>query len=241
MKQEKFLFDHLRDQSYDAAKKIIPVLLEIIDLPSSVLDLGGGTGGWCAAFKEQGVSEIYCIDHPTARESKLLVEQSEFEACDLDEELPTVRDVDLALCIEVMEHLPPERATRAIEYLAECSELIVFSAAVPRQGGTGHINERWPTYWETVFKDLGYDCFDCVRPAIIKKSNIPYWIRQNIRIFATPERASKLPLENNSFVGSEFYVIHRSIAERKPTLRELVRHLPEAIMKSIKFNIQKKN
>lgn len=239
MKQENFLFGHLRDQSYDAATRIIPLLTEIIGRPESVLDLGGGTGGWCAAFKENGVTEVHCVDHPTARQSDLLVSDNEFIACDLDNRVPKVRKVDLALCIEVLEHLPPDRGLKAVNYLTKCSDVILFSAAIPGQGGTGHINEQWPDYWKSAFEDLGYECFDYIRPSIISDANIPYWLRQNIRIFARPEEIDNHPYESRSLIGNEFYLIHKSIAEKEITLYEAFTSLPNAIKNFVLFNLNK--
>jgi hypothetical protein len=45
---------------------------------------------------------------------------------------------DLAVCLEVAEHLPPERAESFIRELCDLAPVVLFSAAIPGQGGTGH-------------------------------------------------------------------------------------------------------
>jgi hypothetical protein len=34
--------------------------------------------------------------------------------------------------------------------------MVLFSAAIPAQGGTGHVNERWPGYSRALFAARGY-------------------------------------------------------------------------------------
>lgn len=63
---------------------------------------------------------------------------------------------DLAFCLEVAEHLPPAAADRLVEDLTLRSDRIVWSAAIPGQGGDGHLNERPLEYWEERFRARGF-------------------------------------------------------------------------------------
>jgi len=65
---------------------------------------------------------------------------------------------------------------------------VLFSAAVPRQGGTAHVNEKWATYWAEKFAAHGYVAVDCIRPGIYGNPRVEWWYRQNALIFCRPER-----------------------------------------------------
>jgi hypothetical protein len=55
------------------------------------------------------------------------------------------------LCLEVAEHLPADSAPTLIDSLVSLGPVILFSAAIPFQGGTHHVNEQWPEYWARHF------------------------------------------------------------------------------------------
>ena len=100
------------------------------------------------------------------------------------------RKFDLVESLEVAEHLKEENADHYIELLCQLGDLILFSAALPFQTGTNHINEQPPQYWNEKFQSFGYECFDILRCEIWDNNNICWWYRQNILIFARNE-ASK--------------------------------------------------
>jgi hypothetical protein len=88
---------------------------------------------------------------------------------DLRESVTITRTFDLAVSLEVAEHLPPERGEGFVEDLCRLAPVVLFSAAVPGQGDpkhTGHLNERWQSYWASLFHERGYERAECVRPAI---------------------------------------------------------------------------
>ena len=69
--------------------------------------------------------------------------------------------------LEVAEHIPPECADIFVESLTwGLAPVIMFSAAVPGQGGTLHLNEQWPAYWASKFAQHGYVLIDCLRPQL---------------------------------------------------------------------------
>ena len=35
-------------------------------------------------------------------------------------------------------------------------DAVLFSAAIPGQGGQDHLNEQWPEYWQKKFEVNGY-------------------------------------------------------------------------------------
>jgi hypothetical protein len=105
-------------------------------------------------------------------------------AHDLEEELSVNRRFDLVLCLEVAEHLSPRRAPGLVSDLCRLGDLVLFSAAVPGQGGIRHLNERWPTYWSLLFEAEDFESFDPIRPRIWHRSEVDWWYRQNVIVFA---------------------------------------------------------
>lgn len=55
---------------------------------------------------------------------------------------------DLVCCLEVAEHIAPERSVELVETVCRCARAaIYFTAAPPGQSGRGHINCRPHTEW----------------------------------------------------------------------------------------------
>ena len=69
-----------------------------------------------------------------------------FVASDLSEPITIDRGYDLALCIEVAEHLPLSSEPTLIEELTSAAQAVMFSAAIPGQEGVNHVNEQWLDY-----------------------------------------------------------------------------------------------
>jgi SAM-dependent methyltransferase len=120
--------------------------------PASVIDIGCGPGCYLVPFKRHGC-EILGVDAcPTAGR----VIPGNFERVDLRFPYTPPNRFDLALCIEVAEHLEAEWADVLIETLAGCTDTILFSAAVPGQPGQYHVNVQSPEFWLSKFADRGY-------------------------------------------------------------------------------------
>lgn len=131
--------------SVRSAKLVMEALFEYLQ-PRSVLDLGCGRGGWLAAAGELGATKLVGRDGPWIERSALLSQRIEFESCDMAAEIPVEGRFDMAISIEVAEHLPPSRAESFVDTLCSASDIVLFGAAIPRQGGTGHVNERCQSY-----------------------------------------------------------------------------------------------
>jgi SAM-dependent methyltransferase len=64
---------------------------------------------------------------------------------------------DLVSCIEVAEHIPPERSVELVDTLtARARRWIYFTAAPPGQKGKGHINCRPHAEWAAWFRERGW-------------------------------------------------------------------------------------
>jgi hypothetical protein len=88
----------------------------------------------------------------------------------------------------VAEHLPEDSAKSFVAALVGAAPVILFSVAIPNQGGTHHVNERWQSYWAALFAEHGYIALDCVRPAVFGDQRVELWYRQNILMFCLPGR-----------------------------------------------------
>jgi SAM-dependent methyltransferase len=126
-------FDRQRDGSRRSAAIAVPLLIDLFE-PQSVLDVGCGTGVWLSVFREHGVDDILGIDGPWIEPRQQEIPEVFFRECDLTRPVALERTFDLALCLEVAEHLPAEAAPGLIESLTALAPVVVFSAAIPGQG-----------------------------------------------------------------------------------------------------------
>jgi SAM-dependent methyltransferase len=144
--------------------------------PETVVDVGCGSGGWLETFEEQG-SEVRGYDGAWAAWPRTT-------PLDMTSGPLDFGTADLALCLEVAEHLDAARAPFLVEALCACADRIVFSAAIPRQGGVGHVNEQWPDYWAKLFSACGFGLEEDFRTTIWADERIEPWYRQNLLVYA---------------------------------------------------------
>jgi SAM-dependent methyltransferase len=178
--------------STESAEVAVPLILAATE-PRSVVDVGCGLGQWLTVFKRHGVEDVLGYDGPWIDRSQLLVAPAEFVGADLNEPLPVGRRFDLALCLEVVHMLEPERAAPVVASLVELADVVVFSAGVPGQGGTLQQNEQWPAYWAGLFAEHGYVVSDPFRAALWEEPEVKWWFAQNMLCYATPEAAEARP------------------------------------------------
>ena len=164
-----------------SAREIIPTICEILK-PQSVVDVGCGLGTFLKVFKDEGVKRLVGIDgnwvNPSSLQKNISI--SEFISADLEREVNLDEQFDLAISLEVAEHISEKSSGVFIRSLTKLSKVIVFSAAVPGQKGSGHINEQWPDYWRKKFDHHNYEFHDVIRPLIWDNPNIFWWYKQNI-------------------------------------------------------------
>jgi SAM-dependent methyltransferase len=171
-----------RGGSYTSASVIVPMVKEIFG-PKSVCDVGCGVGTWLRAWKDNGVSAVCGFDGDYVDRSQLMIDAATFRCHDLRKPLPSEVKYDLAMSLEVAEHLPPERSESFIAELTALAPVVLFSAAIPQQGGTDHINERWQSYWAGLFARHGFSPLDVIRPAVWENEAVERWYRQNVIVY----------------------------------------------------------
>src|SRR5690348_4286501 len=98
-----------RDTSRGSAEILLPFILELTGA-TSIVDVGCGVAGWLEVAKERGVGEVLGIDGDYVDTQWLRVDADEFLPRDLAQPIQVDRTFDLAMSMEVAEHLPPARA-----------------------------------------------------------------------------------------------------------------------------------
>jgi SAM-dependent methyltransferase len=165
--------------------------------PSSVVDVGCGRGMWLKAAGELGATRLLGLDGNWNRQDLMSDPAIRFRPIDLNQRFK-VEPCDIAVSLEVAEHLRVEAARGFVASLASAADVIVFGAAYSGQGGTEHINERPMSYWVSLFAAENFDVFDVFRPTFWADSRIPYWYRQNTMVYARRGSAT-----STAFKGTE--------------------------------------
>jgi len=150
--------------------------------PQSVIDVGCGIGTFLNVFEKAGITDIMGLDGKWVDREKLSknISLEKFQEIDLEKEISLDRKYDMAICLEVLEHVKNSFADVAVKSLTKLSDIIVFSAAIPGQGGQNHINEQWFEYWEIKFKKYNYSFHDVFRPIFWNNPNLAWWYKQNM-------------------------------------------------------------
>ena len=162
--------DAVRSGAQSSAAALVPTLVDEFH-PTTVIDVGCGEGWFVKAF-ENGDVQATGVDGSWVD-----------GAGHVDLTKPPYPDLgpyDLALCLEVAEHVHKAHAAALVEWLTRSAPLVVFSAAIPGQGGTGHVNEQWPAFWSDLFALNGYGCDDRLRWQVWDDDRICPWYRQNL-------------------------------------------------------------
>ena len=188
MSSEKKIYYH--DQkvhhNLESPEIIIPLILEKITV-NSVLDVGCGLGGWLKVFEKKQIIDYIGLDGEHVNRNHLLIPENKFISVDLMSEVDIGRRFDLAVCLEVAEHLPEASADNIVKTLINHADTILFSAALIGQEGQNHINEQWFNYWQEKFRKHGYTFYDEIRPIIWWNSKVEWWYKQNIFIVSKKE------------------------------------------------------
>ena len=237
--------------NFKAANEVVPYILELLD-PKSVVDVGCGIGTWLKVFQDNGIDNILGIDGDYVDKSLLKIDKNKFIDYDLEKFYKSEIKFDLAISLEVAEHLSELSADVFIQTLIGLSNNVIFSAAIPFQGGQNHINEKEPTYWIRKFEKEGYKLLDVFRPIFWDNKNVDSWYRQNILFFTKNQSVyNKLnSLENycgKHLVHPDFFSMKEGQLnfqkrEMEKILRgkKVIKFYFKILLKALKFKIKQR-
>lgn len=169
-------FESIVTEETPQAKRIASYFREYHKNVRTVVDIGCGPGTYVSAFRECGF-DAFGIDVDERIRGKDYIIHADIFDYHFDHK------VDLAVSLEVAEHLQPETSLMFVDKLIEASDMILFSAAYPGQNGDGHINCRFLKEWMEIFASKGY-CVDDVatyhmKEHIVFDKKVTGWFTRN--------------------------------------------------------------
>ena len=183
-------YERINEEEMQPALSLAEVLTVIFD-PASVMDVGCATGLYLKGFLDRGINAIGIDISSQARQMAVIPTECIYPR-DVTEPLGgDWGEWDLLLCLETLEHIEERYADIVLDNLCALSDTIVFSAAIPGQGGEGHINCQPKSYWIERFRARGYEpdqsLTDRVLRAVRQRPPWMGWLVQNLVIFVKGE------------------------------------------------------
>ncbi len=178
-------YKQINEEEGEQAKRLADLLIWKYN-PRSVIDIGCATGLYLKPFLDKGIKVTGIDNAPEAIDDKVLqIPRSSILLHDITKQ-PIKKQADIAICLEVLEHIPPEGAPRAIAHITETSDTVIFSAAQPGQGGVGHINCQPKEYWQGIFGASGFkrnEIDETYLKIIIASGYHMGWLINNLMVF----------------------------------------------------------
>jgi SAM-dependent methyltransferase len=235
-----------QQESQGSARGVLPHVLRMF-APTSVVDIGCGVGTWLSVLSEFGVARTLGVDGAYVDKDQLLIDRAAFRSHDLSTPLGLGERFDLAVSLEVAEHIVAASAGTFVESLVRAAPLVMFSAAIPHQGGGGgdHVNEQWPEYWVERFAVHDYVPYDCIRPLVWDDPSVAYYYAQNTFIFVDRRRVSDYPaLHSIAPASGALARVHprrwlEANDPRRQRLPPLVQALPYSISNAVKLRVRR--
>lgn len=168
----------------ESAENVTDILFRYLS-PLSMVDVGCGCGVYSHFFQKKGVQVLSLDGVRPPKEESFPVSI-------------TVRDLtipfeniwgkfDVALCLEVAEHIPEDMSPSFLQNITALSDRLVISAAPPGQGGHHHVNEQPKRYWVRRLAEHGFVYNRKLTGQIMetfKREKLPYmWMGEHISIY----------------------------------------------------------
>lgn len=184
----KFYEKTLRPDRQHSYKIVVHYIIKNIksDL-TSVIDYGCGAGWFLYYFKKAGINDIVGVEPNEENSSVLdLSIKDNVKFLDLTEQIYMDKQFDLAMNIEVAEHIDEKYADLVVENITRHTDLLIFSAATPGQGGYGHVNEQPFEYWVEKLNKINFNCDSKSTKKFrhyLKENKAKSWYINNISVF----------------------------------------------------------
>jgi len=237
-------FTLVEETATRSAETMVPLVMEIVN-PKRVVDVGCGPGAWMRAFKQRGCT-VLGYDGDYLEPSSRVMDPSEFRVADLRKPLTDPEGpYDLAVSLEVGEHLPHECAAMLVKSLVALAPVVLFSAAIPGQGGTLHINEQWQSYWAELFQAEGYVALDCIRPLLWRAEGISFFYVQNTILYCRKDQLHRFEKQSSAIdrpLGSLdivhpvlFHTFKQLLDHPDPTKVPIVQACKNLVLSPVRF------
>jgi hypothetical protein len=238
------------DKTTSSAETIIDIIARFVDI-DDVLDVGCGDGRWLSVCRAKGAAAIAGVDGPWTDLDRLLIPADTVTIHELSESFDLRRRFSLAISLEVAEHVGERSAEVFIDNLVRHSDVILFGAAIPYQGGFRHINEQWQSYWSGLFNARGFGTYDVLRSQVWDDANVHFWYRQNAIIYVNEKNTDAISrvsnyVKQNNIQQIPLDVVHpekfKAVASYKqiafkPLARELPRQTARKFMSIVRNEI----
>lgn len=191
-----------------SAQEIVPYILKLFPKTTSVVDVGCATGTWLKVFAEHGIKDIRGIDGSWVARSSLLIPTNQFQEYNLGKKYIADRQFDLVISLEVAEHIEAKKADNFIDTLTSLGTVVIFSAAIPNQGGTLHVNEQYQSWWARKFEKRGYVPFDVFRLRFNHDERCRIEYAQNMILYVKEDVIGQYPQIEKFMCGGVLDFIH---------------------------------
>lgn len=219
----KNFYDSTKSEVEDSVEPVLTVLKNHYrGNICSAVDLGCGIGAWLNGIKNifDKNAKVRGYDGDYVDREVLMISEKEFVPWDLQTKITDDEQYDIAISLEVAEHIPVLAIDIFLDNLTKFSDLILFSAAVPNQGGTGHINEQPLSYWIKKFDERNYEFYDIIRPYAWNNEKVSFWYKQNIAVYIRRDSPKRLLIDNKK--ERIIDIIHPKLLEIKEKTREMI-------------------
>ena len=237
----KVFYKTNKDVGKKSAEEIMPIIIKKLK-PKSIIDFGCGGGGWLAAINEIDPQiEILGLDGDWVVAENRLIDDIYFKVANLTQVIDLGKKYDLAISLEVAEHLDEKYADVFIDNICRHSDIVMFSAAIPLMGGTHHVNEQWPSYWIKKFEERGFCVIDVIRPLFWENKKIIGAYKQDTLIYVRKEKydavcdlfRTELKIHQYDIVHPDKY-IEAKAPDKLINRMWMMKHMPEWMFSLVK-------
>lgn len=183
-------FDSNQEEGLSMTVWSVPLFQEVFKF-KSLMDVGCATGHYLKTCIDAGITDVLGLEGSPEAMKKLMVDKKYVVMHDFRDPYTFDRKWDLAISIEVAEHIDGIYSDNYVKILTDSSDTVLITAAPPGQGGTAHVNEQPQEWWIAKFKTFGFvydkESTDKVKNGIAeaekKGLGVAPWLAPNLMVF----------------------------------------------------------